>query len=187
MIASMFFSVLLGAAPELPPESLLRLPGSFEDQQGRRLQLPELAGAPTILAMFYATCPRACPQLIGSVKSLLGELSEEERAVIRVVLVSLDPEHDSPQVLAATASARGLSAKTFTLLRSDPVSTRTLATALGVRYRKSEGPSPDGAIEHLSKIVLLGRDGVMLASKDGAADAAPLLSALRELLHSKGP
>lgn len=186
MIPTLLFSVLLAAAPELPPESLLQLPGSFEDQQGRRLRLPELAGVPTLFAMFYATCPRACPQLIGSVKSLLGELSEEERAAIRVVLVSLDPEHDSPAVLASTASARGLSAKTFTLLRSDPVNTRTLATALGVRYRKSEGSSPDGAIEHSSKIVLLGRDGVILASKDGTADTAPLLGALRALLRPQG-
>lgn len=187
MIASVLFSVLLASAPELSPESLWRLPGSFEDQQGRHLKLPELAGAPTILAMFYATCPRACPLLIGNVKNLLAELGEEERAAVRVVLVSLDPEHDSPEVLASTASTRGLSAKTFTLLRSDPVSTRTLATALGVRYRKSEGPSPDGAIEHSSKIVLLGRDGVIVASKDGAADPAAMVSALRGLLSSKGP
>ena len=38
----------------------------------------------------------------------------------------------------------------------------------------------------VSKIVLLGRDGVILASKDGTADTAPLLGALRALLRPQG-
>lgn len=179
--------VFLGAGPpaaapvDLPAESLYQLEGRFEDQTGTARPLADLAGAPTLFAMFYATCPRACPMLISDVKNVLGMLTAEERTRVRVVLVSLDPAHDTPAVLAKTMEARGLDASRWTLMRTSPENTRALAAALGVRYR-AQG---DGSVDHTSRIVLLDAGGVMVGRKDGlGGNAEDLVAALRSLVLS---
>lgn len=179
--------VLLGAGPpatapvDLPAESLYQLEGRFEDQTGTARALADFAGAPTLFAMFYATCPRACPMLISDVKNVLGKLTAEERTRVRVVLVSLDPARDTPAVLAKTMEARGLDASRWTLMRTSPENTRALAAALGVRYR-AQG---DGSVDHTSRIVLLDAGGVMVGRKDGLGGTAEdLIAAVRSLVLS---
>lgn len=171
--------VIAGLPSPLPSESLYQVEGRFEDQAGKQRSLSELAGSPTLFAMFYATCPRACPMLIADVKNVLAKLTPEEEARVRVVLVSLDPARDTPEVLRRTMEARGLDADRWTLLRTSPESTRALAAALGVRYR-AKG---DGSVDHSSKIVLLDEGGVMVDRKDGlGGDAGKLVKALRALV-----
>jgi protein SCO1/2 len=169
--------VALGLALTVPSGSLYQLEGRFEDAQGVTHSLPELQGHPTLFAMFYATCPQACPRLIADVQAVLAQLDAADRARVRVVLVSLDPAHDTPAVLAATQRARGLDTS-WTLLRSDAETTRALATALGVHYR-AQG---DGTIEHSSKVVLLDRAGIPIEQAITGNPKDGLLARLRAQL-----
>ena len=171
------------AAAPLPMsgESLYQVEGVFEDHEGRKGTLAVARGETTLMAMFYATCPLACPLLIGDIKRVLGDLTDAERARVHVVLVSLDPERDTPALLKETITTRSLDPKLWTMLRTDPTATRTLASALGVRYRSNE----DDSIDHTSKIVLLNGDGVAVAARDTiGADTAAFVAQIRQELVS---
>lgn len=163
----------------VPPDSLYQVEGAFEDQDGKKVTLGVARGEVTLLAMFYATCPMACPMLIADVKRVLAAIPEAERARVRVVLVSLDPARDTPKILKDVFATRSLDPKQFTLLRTDDSTTRTLAAALGVRYRDNG----DGSIDHTSKIALLDRRGVVRATRDAiGAEPATFVTNIRAQL-----
>ncbi len=152
------------AAPahELPGDSVWNLPGHFTDQAGRRFSLAGRRGEPQLVGMFYARCQLVCPMLIETGRSIDRALSPGERARLRVLLVSLDPGHDTPQVLARTAREHGVDTRRWTLARTDGVTVRRLAAVLDVRYRQLE----NGEFNHTSALLLLDGEGRILARTD---------------------
>jgi protein SCO1/2 len=162
MIAALVLTASL-AVGAVPDDSLYVLDVTFIDQHGTKRGLDVHEGRPVLLAMFYATCPSACPRLIADVLRVLAKLSDDERREVRVVLVSLDPERDTPAVLTAVIHARGLDAERTTLMTAAAADTRALAALLGVKYR-DDGR---GAIDHSSRIVVLDRQGRIVGRRDG--------------------
>ena len=91
------------------------------------------------------------------------ELSPEERAGLRYLLVTFDPAVDTPERLAAYAREHGLAGDRWTLARGTPDQVRELAAVLGVKYRSTG----DGQYSHTQRITLLDRDGVVIEKFDG--------------------
>lgn len=162
----------------LPGDSLYQLPVEAVDQTGASSTLHAHRGHPVVVSMFYAHCPVACPMLIQDVKRFEDELEPGARADLRVVLVSLDPERDTPEVLAEAMDKHVLDAARWTLLRTPPDAVREVAAALGIRYRRA----PDGEMNHSSILTLLDRQGVPVARVEGLQrDNTPLRDALARL------
>ena len=151
------------AAPELPGDSVLNLDGRFVDQAGRAFTLRERRGEAQIVGMFYASCQLVCPMLIETGRALDRALSAAERARLRVLLVSLDPAKDVPAVLTETAAKRGLDTHRWTLACTDADTVRRLAAVLDIRYRQLV----DGNFNHTSALLLLDREGRIIARSDG--------------------
>lgn len=123
--------------------------------------------------------------LISDIKRVLAGLGPETRARVRVVLVSLQPAIDTPAVLQRVQTERGLEGPQWTLMRGDAVTTRTVAAALGVRWRENG----DGSIDHSSKILLVDDKGVPLATRDAIGSsvvefAAAIESAVQNTLKN---
>ncbi|MCA9299997.1 MAG: SCO family protein [Phycisphaerales bacterium] len=155
----------------LPTESLYHLDVDLVDQHGNDVGLDVHRGHPTIISMFYASCPMACPMLIEDAKAFEAELSPEAREGARVLLVSLDPDRDSPDVLAGVVRTHALDDARWTLTRAELSDVRLVAAALDVRFR----PLPDGEMNHSSILIALDRDGVPRASVEGLRqDTSPL-------------
>ncbi|HEX6240481.1 MAG TPA: SCO family protein [Polyangiales bacterium] len=74
---------------------------SLVDQSGRSLTDRELRGAVWVANFIFTRCPSACPMLTAKFKALQSELGPLPG--VRFVSISVDPEHDTPQVLAAYA------------------------------------------------------------------------------------
>jgi protein SCO1/2 len=112
-------------------------------------------------------------------RSVDKALAPDERARLRVVLVSFDPEHDTPQALKAVAEERHLDLPRWSLDRTDAESVRKLAAVLGVQYRAIE----KGDFNHSTVISLLDKDGRIVAhsSRTGEVDADLLAATRREL------
>ena len=72
------------------------------DQEARAVRAREvLAGpGPVILDFIYGTCTTICPVLSAGFASLQRRLGEEAGQV-RFVSISIDPEHDTPEVTKA--------------------------------------------------------------------------------------
>jgi protein SCO1/2 len=129
-----------------------------------------------LVSMFYASCPSACPMLIEDIRSLEAQLTPSERAALRVLLVSLDPVTDTPEVLTSVIERHGLDASRWRLVSSSPDQVRDIAAVLGISYQSIE----DGELHHSSLVTLLSPDGRLLQRVEGLRQSpGPLLAALR--------
>lgn len=145
----------------LPGLSLYQLEGAWSTASGASQELSALRGAPVLLLLFYGSCDSACPVLVHDLERIAAQLGPASE--VRFALVSFDPERDTPERLAAFASAHRLELPRWTLLHGPEDQVRELAAAVGVRYR----PSGDGQFSHTMRIVLLDRSGVPVAHWDG--------------------
>jgi protein SCO1/2 len=154
-----------GTAPAtapLPSDSVLRLVDRFTDQDGRAFTLAQRRGKAQVVTMFYSSCKYACPLLIDSGKGVEHALTPAERGKLRILYVSMDPVRDQPKVLSALATQRKLDRTRWTLATTDAAGVRRTAAVLGVRYRQLE----NGEFNHSSQLILLDRDGRVLARTD---------------------
>lgn len=166
------------ARSALPGDSLYQLQLPLLDQEGASLGLDHYRGSPVLISMFYASCTSACPLLVQDLVSLEQGLPEAQRQRLRVLLVSLTPERDSPADLVEVAKRHGVDLARWTLAVPPPGRERELAAALGIVYR----PLPDGQMNHSSVITLLDPEGRPVASLEGLRqDPAPLLEKLSQM------
>lgn len=170
-VMTIVFLALLANAPfaaDLPGDSVYRLDVSLETHRGDVTPLASLQGAPVIVSMFYGSCPHVCPMLISTIQQVEGQLPEDLRDGLRVAMVSIDPERDTPEHLREVAAERNVSSERWILARTSAEGTRPLAAVLGIKYKAL----PDGEFNHTSVLVLLDASGRELArsSKLGAPD-----------------
>ncbi|HMR73904.1 MAG TPA: SCO family protein [Polyangiaceae bacterium] len=153
----------LPAAVPITAAPIYDLELTLVDQDGKSVGLDVYRGHPVIVSMFYASCPFACPTLISDIKRLERSLAPEAQRQLRVLLVSFDPERDSPEALRALARQHGLDAKRYKLAQAPETQVRELAAVLGIKYRKLDG----GAFNHSSVITVLDTSGMARAHADG--------------------
>lgn len=157
------------AQAENASSSIYQLQMRLTDQSSQAQRLDLYRGQPTLITMFYGSCPMACPLLIDTVRAIETALTPQERARVRVLMVSIDPERDTPRALAALSEQRRIDAKRWTLARADANDVRMLAAALNIQYRKL----PDGGYNHTSIITLLDSQGQMVKQTSTLGRADP--------------
>ena len=118
--------------------------------------------------------------LISTIKLTESKLSAAERADLRVLTISIDPERDTPETLLETLERHSVDTSRWSMVRSEPGDLRTIAGVFGIKYKKL----PDGEFNHTARIVLLDRDGTQVASTDqlGRHDAV-FLEAIKKSLR----
>jgi protein SCO1/2 len=165
------------AAPPRNDRSIYALSMSLTDQEGRTVGLDVFRGKPVFIGMFYGSCPSACPLLISTIRRAMSELDASTDAEVRVLLVSFDPERDTPGSLRAIVAQRGLDAR-WKLASAPEDQVRDLAAVLGIQYRRL----PDGSFNHTSSIVLLDRRGAIDTRIDDTSQPLePLVQRARAL------
>lgn len=83
---------------------------TLRDQAGRPVPVRELLGAsgPLAVNFIFATCTTICPVMTATFAQMRRELGPEADR-IRLVSITIDPEHDTPAVLAEYAERFGAS------------------------------------------------------------------------------
>lgn len=166
-------------AQALPGDSVYHVDAQVTDTSGRTQPWRDLRGQPRVVSMFYSGCHVMCPLILENAKAVQKQLSPTERARLGLTMVSLDPAHDTPAVLAETARNHRLPAN-WQLLRPGLDEVRALASVLDVRYRARD----DGSINHTSVLILLDPEGRIVARSE-VASAAPdpaFVAAVRKAL-----
>jgi protein SCO1/2 len=79
---------------------------SLTDHRGRTVTDQELRGMPWVANFIFTRCPSACPMLTAKFKALQERLGGA-KSPVRFVSITVDPEHDTPEVLAAYAQKFG--------------------------------------------------------------------------------
>jgi protein SCO1/2 len=165
---------------ELPGDSIYRVQAALTDSQGQSLKFSDAAGHVRLATMFYARCKFVCPMLIEQVRSVEAQLTPDERARLRVLLISIDPERDTPEALADLAKQRKVDLARWTLVQPAVADLRKVSAVLGVQYRQLD----DGEFNHSSVINLIDAQGRVLAKSSvlvGAPDPE-FVAAVRKAL-----
>jgi protein SCO1/2 len=168
-------ALLLAAAARAdePQGSLYDLKLQFTDQGGHKQPLAVFRGHPVWVIMFYSSCPNACPLLIESLRANENGLTQDVRQDLRVLLVSIDPDRDTPSTLNKLAASRHIDTARWMLASASADDVRSIAAALGVQYRRL----PNGEFNHTSVITLLQRDGEIGKQTSILGRADPALTA----------
>lgn len=176
MVLALLFAVDILAKESDPPESIYQLDARLTDQAGRARGLDLYRGSPVLVTMFYGSCQATCPLIIDTLRSTERGLTPAQRAKLRVLLISFDPERDTPAALAEIAATRRIDTTRWTLATTDADTVRDIAALLDLQYRRL----PGGEFNHSTVIALVSARGQIetRSTSLGRADAT-LLQHLR--------
>ncbi|MGK4005646.1 SCO family protein [Sorangium sp. So ce1036] len=147
-----------------PPEPALRIPlPAFEltDHRGQRFGLEQLRGRVWIADFIFTTCPTVCPKLTQRMKEI-EQRGRDLGDALHLVTITVDPETDTPEVLASYAASQGLPLDRWTLL-TGPLDQIESTVIKGFKIAMGKEESSPGlfSIFHGERLVLVDREGVI--------------------------
>ena len=116
--------------------SIYNLPEQWTTQNGTNIELKELRGKVLVMVMIYTSCKAACPRLVADMRNIEKKVPAELKDKVQYVLVSIDPETDTPQRLKAFAKENQMDNDQWLFLRSNDEQTREFSAVLAVNYKK---------------------------------------------------
>jgi len=172
---------VFGAAPDF----------QLTDQSGAAFSSHNLAGRVTLLDFVYTHCTDACPLLSATFQQAQRKLADEKLLGARVMLVSLsvDPQHDTPPVLAEYGQQFKADANGWKLLTGDWDQVYDVVTGFKVATRPPrpavDAPAPGGTeLTHTTRIVLIDAQQQVRAYLEGQdATADDLVNAAKRALN----
>lgn len=177
-----------GHVMDMPPSgeagftdgSLYQVSSTWTTQDGEVIPFGDLRGRIVVVAMTYTSCEFSCPLIVADMKKIIKQVPASEKQRVRLVLISIDPERDTPEVMKAFAAKTKLLPEQWTLLRGDTGDIMEMAALLGVRYKKM----PDGEYSHSNIITLLNAEGEVAHQQNGLGPelSAASIKALQGLL-----
>lgn len=156
-------------------------PFTLTDHTGKRVTEQDFAGKYMLIYFGYTFCPDVCPTSLSVMAEALDQLSPEELAKVVPVFVTVDPERDTPEVMASYVPH--FHAKLVGLTGSvDEV--KAAARGYKAFYAKVNADDPDGnyTMDHSSITYLMGPDGVYVTHFNHGTEAAKMAARLKELL-----
>jgi protein SCO1/2 len=169
---------------EQGPPSYSALPDfALVDQAGRAVDLESLAGTPWIADFIFTRCGIVCPRMTEAMQRL-GE-SLPAATDVRRVSISVDPEYDTPEVLAAYAAKYGITDAGWLFLTGEREAIHSLAIG-GFKLAVDDNPpagsvNADEPILHSTRFVLVDGAGTIRGYYD-AFDPEGQKSLVRDLL-----
>ena len=153
---------VIGRAPDTPGVGALGAPDfdeapGFElmDHTGAVFSLSELEGHAVLLDFIFTRCAGPCPILTRAHADLQHRLPGDLAERTRLVSISIDPEHDTPERLEAYARERGADLETWSFLTGTPGQVQSVLDA----YHVGTIRRPDGTLDHVVATFLIGPDG----------------------------
>jgi protein SCO1/2 len=152
------------------------------DHTGAPVADEDLRGQWLLVFFGFTNCPDVCPTTmaeIAAARDILGA----DAAKLRPVLITVDPERDTPEALAAYVAAFDADAIGLT---GSPEAVAAAAKAFRAYFRKAGDPAaPDGySMDHTTYLYLIGPDGAYVDFYRYGIGADALAADLRRRLES---
>ena len=136
----------------------------FINEEGAVIGKQNNLGKWSFLFFGYTFCPDVCPTTLAVMQQTWVKLSPAQQAQTQIVLVSVDPERDTPEQLKSYMDYFDPS---FTAFTGKPASLRSLAAQLNAVYAKVERQNAAGEadlelgylMDHSANIAILDPNG----------------------------
>jgi protein SCO1/2 len=136
-------------------------PFTLVDETGTTVTEADFLGRPMLIYFGFTYCPDICPFSLQVIAAALDELPAEQRAEFQPILITVDPERDTPEQLALYVSSDAFP-DNLTGLTGTPEQIAAVAAEYRVIYRRvlEEGaPEDTYTMDHTSLIYLMDRQG----------------------------
>jgi protein SCO1/2 len=183
-------TLLLPACSEPPPWNGTEVSGAFPDlsfelvdSNGGAVDAGRFRGKIMLMYFGFTNCPGICPATLGQISVALDELGEAASQV-GVLLVSVDPERDTPQAMKAYTERFGPWLHGITGPETD---LRALNNAYKVDFMAQ--PADDSGnydVVHSNRVFAFDPDGHCRLLLGNTADTAAVVSDLRRLVSEFG-
>ena len=173
----------LSATTFNPPRALASAHTSLLTANGS-ITLHQLKGNLVLLFIGYTNCPDYCPNTLSSLRRAISLLTPQEATQVKVLFISVDPQRDPPEKLAAYATAFN-PAFMGALVASQP-ELDALVAEIGAYYELGQ-PDQNGfyAVEHSTNLMVLNRAGELAAFWGYGTQPANIAADLRLLLRQQ--
>ncbi|WP_100613963.1 SCO family protein [Confluentibacter citreus] len=117
-------------------ESIFNLTSTWHNEEGEAIQLKDLKGKTLVMVMIYTSCKAACPRLVADMRNIESQIPDEKIKNIQFIMVSIDPETDTPEKLKAFAKENFMDDAHWTFLQGSESGVREFANVLSVKYKE---------------------------------------------------
>jgi protein SCO1/2 len=169
--------IAAAAAAELRQDTRIRGRSAFREvgetapkftlfnQEGELIPFERFRGRRVVLNFIFTRCPVAtmCPAATAKMARLQVLARERQVPDLELISITLDPVFDTPPVLKAYASARGIDSSNFSFLTGPEPAIRDLLVQFGVLAEPGEN-----IFKHTLATLLIDRDGRILHRIDGS-------------------
>ncbi len=182
----LLLALLAGCGPSGPSFKSTDITGAdwaqdfaLTDQTGKPRTLTDFRGKVVVVFFGYVHCPDVCPTTLVELRDVVEKLGEDGKRV-QVVFVTVDPERDTPQLLADYMPVFHPS---FLALYGSLEQTARVAKEFKVFYQKVPGSAPgDYTVDHTAGIYVFDPKGrVRLFVRHGRL--SDLVADIRTLLQ----
>ena len=173
-------AALLDAGIILLPKSRTLPDLKMLDQDGQPVVVNELKGKWTLLFFGYTFCPDICPTTLAQLRQIKSELPKATVDKLRIVLISVDPNRDTPQQLKQYL---GYFDKALVGLSAPVQDIQKLANAVSIPFIPADTSKPNYTVDHSGNLALLGPDGTQRGFIRAPFNSQKLLAQLPGLVE----
>ena len=151
------------------------------DHHGQLRHLEDFRGKVTVMFFGFTHCPDVCPTTLAELAAVLRKLGDAAQRV-QVLFVTVDPERDTPEVLAGYVTAFN---SDFIGLTGSLEQIAAVAREFKVAYQKAEGSQPGMySVDHSAGTFIIDAQGRLRLyvryGQDGEAIASDITRLLGE-------
>jgi len=161
-------------------KALIGGPFALVDQHGKKVTDRDFRGRYMLIFFGFTHCPDICPAELQVISASLDELGPKAADVVPI-FVTLDPERDTPEVMADYVKNFG---SRFVGLTGSPEDIAEAAKAYRVAFSKfqEDKTKNDYSIDHSALAYLMGKDGEYITHFPYGTPAAKMTETLRRYL-----
>lgn len=126
------------------------------NQDNKKISNEAYKGKVYVLEFFFTTCPSICPKM--NLSMLEIEKTFFGNPNFGIVSITIDPAHDTPQVLKDHAKLLGVKSSTWNFLTGDKATIMDLSNK-GFNLYAGENPKVSGGFEHSGLFALIDKKG----------------------------
>ncbi len=131
-------------------------------EDGNRAALNDHRDKVVLLYFGYTFCPDICPASLAELATALDSLEDDDRRDVQVMMITVDPARDTPEVLGQYMDHFDTS---FLGLTGTDAEIAAVADDYNVFYQAHEGTAATGyLVDHWAGTYLIDRDGRLVES-----------------------
>lgn len=155
---------------------------TMTNQDGQPVALDKLKGKWSLLFFGYTFCPDICPTTLAQLREIKGQLPKASLDRLQIILVSVDPNRDTPQQLKQYL---GYFKSDFQGLTGTVENLTTLSSGLSIPFIPADTTQPNYSVRHSGNLAVIGPDGRLRGFIRAPLDNQKLIAQLPELLRAE--